>query len=105
MLTIPPIVTILAIAIAGIGSGSFPAIAAAIVTIEPIIWTRASDRERSERSSYSPRCTAVEIHFMLILISSRKKVLEAFCPIGMIEWTWVGDRRDELRMDDHSDLK
>ena len=66
LLAIPTIV------IAGIGSGSIPAIASAIVTIAAIIWTQASDRERSERSSYFPSCTAVLVHFMLILISRQK---------------------------------
>ena len=72
LLTIPAIVTI---AIAGKGSGSIPA----IVTIAAIIWTQASDRERSERSSYFPRCTAVLVHFMLISISRQKNmILEVF---------------------------
>ena len=75
LLTIPAIVTI---AIAGIGSGSIPAIASAIltiVTIAAIIWIQASDRERSERSSHFPRCTAVLVHFMLILISRQKNMI------------------------------
>ena len=72
LLMIPMIITIVTIAIAGIGSGSIPAIASAIVTIAAIIWTQASDRERSERSSYFSRCTAVLVHFMLILISCQK---------------------------------
>ena len=57
---------------AGIGSGSIPAIIT-IVTIAAIIWTQATDREQSERSSYFRRCTAVLVHFMLILISRQKK--------------------------------
>ena len=65
LLTIPAIVTI---AIAGIGSRSIPA----IVTIAAIIWTQASNRERSERSSYFPRYTAELVHFMLISISRQK---------------------------------
>ena len=82
LLTIPAIVTIVTIAIAGIGSGTIPAIASAIVTIvtiAAIIWTQATDRERSERSSYFPRCTAVLVRFMLILISRQKNMtLEVF---------------------------
>ena len=79
LLTIPTIVTIVTIAIAGMGSGSIPAIASAIVTIVAIIWTQASDRERSERSSYFPRCIAVQVHFMLILISCQNNMtLEVF---------------------------
>ena len=69
LLTIPTIVTILDIAIAGIGSGSDPLTAP---TIETIISTEASDHERSERSSYFSGCTAVQVHFMLILISRQK---------------------------------
>ena len=75
LLTIPAIVTIVTIAIAGIASGSIPAIASAIVTMAAIIWTQASDRERSERSSYFPRCTAVLVHFMLISISRQKNMI------------------------------
>ena len=68
------LLTIPTIAIAGKGSGSIPAVASAIVTIAAIMWTQASDRERSERSSYFPRCTAVLVHFMLILISRQKRL-------------------------------
>ena len=78
LFTIPAIVTIITIAIAAIGLGSIPAIASAIVTIAAIIWTQASDRERSERSSYFPRCTAVLVHFMLISISRQKYDLGSF---------------------------
>ena len=94
LLTIPTIVTIVTIAIAGMGSGSIPAIASAIVTIVTIativaiIWTQASDRERSEQSSYFPRCIAVQVHFMLILISCQNNmILEVFLTIGTIKWT------------------
>ena len=51
LLTIPVILMIITIAIDGIGSGSIPAIASAIVTIitiTAIIWTQASNREQSE---------------------------------------------------------
>ena len=79
LLTIPTIVTILVIVIAGIGSASIPATASAIVmipndhmAIETIIWTQARAREQSEQSSYLPRCIAVQVHFMLILISCQK---------------------------------
>ena len=91
MLTIPAIVTI---AIAGIGSGSIPAIASAIVTITAIIWTQASDRERSERSSYFPRSKTRMSRILRIFLSNFYKSVFSIFIYG--EYRKLGFQTSEM---------
>ena len=72
LLTIPAIVKIVTIAIARNRIRFYSSDCLSDRNDRRIIWTQASFRDRSERSSYFPRCTAVLVHFMLISISRQK---------------------------------
>ena len=103
LLTIPTIIMILEIAIAGIGSGSVPAIVTIVndqnnhMDIVQQLWMIRTI-VIFPKVHFSSGSFHADFDFAL-----KSKILEVFWTFRTTEWTWLGDRKDWLLLGNHSD--